>query len=214
MTTAEAPEPAPTVARRGPGRLATAILAGMLALAVGFAIGVLIAKPAHPADDSAEAGFARDMSTHHSQAVEMGMVAWQRGTMPETRTLGYDIALTQQAQIGIMRGWLDKWGLSPSSRQPAMAWMEHGEHLLGPDGRMPGMASPEQLDKLRGAQAEQVDILFCNLMIDHHLAGVDMAKEIVERTDDEEVRQLAQGMIDAQEYEIQALRSLSGKLDA
>ena len=53
-----------------------------------------------PADDSAEAGFARDMATHHAQAVEMGFVIRDRSTDPELRTLAYDIISTQSTQRG------------------------------------------------------------------------------------------------------------------
>lgn len=192
--------------RRGLTPLTVAVLAGMLALAVGFAAGFFLGKPYHPGDDSPEAGFARDMSVHHAQAVEMGMVAWQKARLPELRTLAYDIVTTQQTQIGLMRGWLDKWGLSPTSERPAMSWMHHAH--LGPDGLMPGMASPEEIQQLKVSEGAQVDILFCKLMIDHHVAGVHMAEAVVESTQDLEVRELAEGMVRAQELEIETLRNL------
>lgn len=192
--------------RRGLTPVTAAVLAGLLALAVGFAAGFFLGKPHYPGDDSPEAGFARDMSVHHAQAVEMSMVAWQKARLPEVRTLAYDIATTQQTQIGLMRGWLDKWGLSPSSERPAMSWMDHGH--LGPDGLMPGMATPEEIQQLKVSEGAQVDILFCKLMIDHHVGGVHMAEEVVKSTDDAEVRELADGMVIAQENEIKTLRNL------
>ncbi|MGH3730545.1 MAG: DUF305 domain-containing protein [Micromonosporaceae bacterium] len=208
-----ADEPPATGWWRGANPLVAAALAALLALAVGFATGVF-AMSGSPDENSPEVGFAHDMSTHHSQAVEMGMIAWQRGSLPEVRTLGYDIALTQQAQIGLMLGWLEKWGAPTSSDQPAMAWMGHGEHMRPPDGRMPGMASPAQLEKLRNAEGKQFDVLFCQLMTDHHIAGVRMARAIVERTDEPEVHELASGMVSAQQNEIDVLRKLLVKLGA
>lgn len=187
--------------------LVTAVLAGLLALAVGFAAGFFVGQPNYPGDDSPEAGFARDMSVHHGQAVEMGMIAWQRAKLPEVRTVAYDVATTQQAQIGLMRGWLDKWGLSASSEKPAMSWMGHG-HGLNADGLMPGMATRQQLEQLKLIEGQHVDILFCSLMINHHIAGVHMAKEVAKRTDDPEVRELAEGMVVAQEAEINVLNNL------
>ena len=212
----EVTEPADRSAARwrGLSPLVVAILAGLLTLAIGFAAGVLVAQPDHPGHDSPEAGFARDMSLHHSQAVEMGMIAWQKAALEETRTLGYDIALTQQAQIGIMRGWLDKWDLPRTSAGKPMQWMEHGEHMLQPDGRMPGMASEEQMEALRNAEGEEVDRLFFELMITHHQAGVEMAEAVVKVTDDPEVKKLAQGMIDAQQYEIEVMQALLAKVSA
>ncbi len=192
--------------RRGLTSVTTAVLAGLLALAVGFAAGFFLGNPNYPGDDSPEAGFARDMSVHHAQAVEMSMVAWQKARLPEVRTLAYDIVTTQQTQIGLMRGWLDKWELSPSSKRPAMSWMDHGH--LGPDGLMPGMATAEEIQQLKVSEGAQVDILYCKLMIDHHVAGVHMAEEVMKSTDDTEVRELADGMVRAQEMEIKTLRNL------
>ena len=56
---------------------------------------------------SADAGFARDMTDHHAQAVEMALIAYQRTEDEAVRLLAYDIATSQQAQIGMMAGWLE-----------------------------------------------------------------------------------------------------------
>ena len=54
------------------GWLAAVLVFGLL---VGLGRRPARPPPAHPGDDSAEAGFLRDMSTHHAQAVEMSMIA-------------------------------------------------------------------------------------------------------------------------------------------
>lgn len=184
--------------------LITLALAVVLALAVGGAVGATLAKPASYADDSAEAGFARDMITHHGQAVNMGMMEYRNGEDPDMRRFGYDIGLTQQAQIGIMQTWLSDWDLNPTSTEPAMEWMD-GEMTLV-DGRMPGMASPEDLAKLDTSAGRDADVLFAQLMIQHHLGGVHMADAVLARTDDPRVTHLAQVMKNGQQSEIDALR--------
>ncbi|MEV0645536.1 DUF305 domain-containing protein [Phytomonospora sp. NPDC050363] len=184
--------------------LITLGLAVALALALGLAIGVTIARPASPGDDSAEAGFARDMIVHHSQAVNMGMMEYRNGEDPDTRRFGYDIGLTQQAQIGIMKTWLSDWGLNPTTTEPAMGWMD-GEMTLV-DGRMPGMASPEDIERLDAARGKDSDILFAQLMIQHHLGGVHMADAVLDRSDDPRVTHLAEVMKNGQQSEIAALR--------
>ncbi|MGV9241012.1 DUF305 domain-containing protein, partial [Streptomyces nigra] len=45
-----------------------------------------------PGADSADAGFARDMSVHHQQAVEMAYVVRDRTDDEDVRRLAYDIA--------------------------------------------------------------------------------------------------------------------------
>ena len=103
-------------------------------------------KRANPAATrSAEAGFARDMTTHHAQAVEMGLIAFDQGTDGEVRQIGGDIATGQQGEIGMMQTWLRAWGLDPTGSEPRMAWMPGGTEMVK-NGLMPGMATPEQME--------------------------------------------------------------------
>src|SRR5215210_4596137 len=136
-----------------------------------------------PGEGSAEAGFARDMTVHHAQAVEMAEIVRDRTESEQIRTLATDIALTQQAQIGRMGGWLDVWGLYPTGTEPAMAWMGHPM-----EGLMPGMAIPEEVSSLSHLPPDRADVLFLRLMIAHHEAAIPMAGAILKRTDEPEVR--------------------------
>ncbi|HZC19271.1 MAG TPA: DUF305 domain-containing protein [Rubrobacteraceae bacterium] len=156
-----------------------------------------------PADDSAEAGFARDMVVHHAQAVEMAEILRARTQSEEIRTLAADITLSQQSQIGQMQGWLAAWGLPATSQGPAMSWM--GAPM---EGRMPGMASPEDIDALYKASPEEADVRFLQLMIPHHQAAVPMAEAILERTNRPEVRQLAQAIVASQQAEIKLMQNM------
>jgi hypothetical protein len=63
--------------------------------------GLLLGGAAEPSDTSAEVGFARDMSVHHGQAVEMAFIIRDRTDDPDIRLLAYDIINTQRAQIGM-----------------------------------------------------------------------------------------------------------------
>ncbi|MEO3742008.1 DUF305 domain-containing protein [Plantactinospora sp. B5E13] len=198
--------------RRGPG---TGLLAlgVVLGLVLGLAAGLLAPNLFKPGDDSAEAGFARDMSTHHAQAVEMSILAHERATDPDVRTLAADIALTQQAQIGTMQTWLKTWGLNPTGSQPRMAWMPEGTAMVR-NGLMPGMATDQQRTELRAATGRDFDVLFLKLMLDHHIGGIHMAEAVTEASDDDQVTALAQSMINGQQKEIQLIQSLLGKLGA
>ena len=70
-------------------RLTLGVLAAVLLLAAGVSVGYLIPTLRAPGEDSVDAGFARDMSVHHAQAVEMGMFAYRLGTTDDIRNLGY-----------------------------------------------------------------------------------------------------------------------------
>lgn len=194
--------------RFGTVALALAILVGML---LGYPAGLLTPSLRDPGDNSAEAGFARDMKIHHAQAVEMAMIAYQRASDPDVRNLALDIALTQQNQIGRMDTWLQHWGLEPTGSQRPMAWMPDGTKALV-DGRMPGMASNAEILELRQATGMNVDAIFLRLMIQHHLGGIHMVEGVLDETDDSQVKRLATAMKNGQQNEITVLRSLQTKL--
>jgi uncharacterized protein (DUF305 family) len=180
---------------------AWATLAVVFALAIGYLGGLLTPKLTTPGDTSPEAGFARDMSTHHAQAVDMAMIAYQKASDPDIRQLGLDIALTQQDQIGIMQTWLKDWNLQPTGTQPKMAWM-------------PGMATTDELNQLNQATGKQVDILFCQLMLRHHLGGIHMVEAVLTLTHNQRVLDLANNMKAGQQKEVTQLKDDLTRLGA
>lgn len=185
-------------------------LALLVGLAIGFGVSRL-ATPGAPADDSAAAGFARDMTAHHAQAVAMGMIAAKKGNSHEVQTIGADIALTQQGQIGIMSQWLRDWGLNLNSTAKPMAWMPDGEKALT-GNLMPGMATPQEMTALENATGKDVDRLFLEMMIKHHLGGVHMIDGVLAQTDDPDVLWLAKGMKTRQQIEISDMQQLQAVL--
>jgi uncharacterized protein (DUF305 family) len=178
-----------------------------------------------PTAASADAGFARDMSVHHQQAVEMSFIVRERTQGDEVRRLAYDIANTQANQRGMMLGWLDLWGL-PKVQADAepMAWMGstsghggHGGHggLKAEDGAlMPGMATKADVERLSRLSGEQAEVLYLQLMIVHHNGGIAMAKGCVEQCEVGVERDLAQGMVDAQASEVELMVDLLRKRGA
>jgi uncharacterized protein (DUF305 family) len=200
----------PTRRRYGPGMLALATVVGLL---LGFAVATLLnGGEDTPGDTSAEAGFARDMINHHAQAVELGLIAFDRASEPGVRQVGYDIATAQQGQIGMMNQWLTQWGLLPTGSEPPMAWMDSEDFVLR-DGLMPGMATQEQMQALREAEGEEVDRLFLEYMIYHHLGGIHMVDEILTLSDEPDVTEAAQLIKDNQQYEVAVLQGLQDRID-
>ena len=165
---------------------------------------LLVTRP--PGNDSAEAGFARDMMVHHAQAVQMAEIVRDKTQSAEVRLLASDISLTQQAQIGIMQGWLEAWGLPITGSKPAMAWMGHPM-----DGLMPGMATPDEIDRLSKVPPDRADVLFLRLMINHHEAAIPMAQAILKPTERPEVRHLAESIESSQRAEIETMKAMVDK---
>src|SRR4028118_1638414 len=175
---------------------AAAVLLGALSL-------WLYLSGQRPGDDSAEAGFARDMSVHHAQAVEMAEIVRDKTESEEVRLMATDMSLTQQGQIGRMQGWLDAWELPATGAEPAMSWMGHPT-----EGRMPGMALPEEIERLRNAPPEEAEVTFFRLMIPHHQAAVPMAEAVMEESDRPEVENLAGAIAASQQGEIELMREM------
>ncbi|MEO8888349.1 MAG: DUF305 domain-containing protein [Jatrophihabitantaceae bacterium] len=192
--------------------IAVAVLA--VAVAVGHLWGTgTVSSAGSVSATSVDAGFARDMSTHHTQAVTMAGYERDNTKSPALKTVAYDIETSQYFQLGEMQGWLDTWGLGRESSVPQMAWMGHTGGLES-DGLMPGMATPAQMTRLQTMHGTPMDILFLQLMINHHLGGLPMAQYAADHAATPYVRQLAQSMVSVQSSQIaqmeQLLRQLGG----
>jgi uncharacterized protein (DUF305 family) len=162
-----------------------------------------------PSAGSADAGFARDMAVHHQQAVEMSYIVRDRTKNAEVRQLAYDIAQTQANQRGMLLGWLDLWGLPKVSADAPMTWMGMGDMASGKDGAlMPGMATNTELKKLRTLSGKQAEVLYLQLMTDHHKGGIHMAEGCVAKCAVGVEKRLAEGMVDAQQSEIQLMADM------
>lgn len=189
----------------------TLLAAGLVAMMAG-ACGVV--PSGWPSDDSAEAGFARDMATHHAQAVEMGFIVRDVSTDERLRALAYDIIVTQSAQRGMFMGWLQQWGLAQASTRPRMAWMPAMPgHLAGMSmesgaSLMPGMATPAEIDQLRQGTGKDTEIRFLQLMIRHHEGGVHMARAVLALSKREDVVTMAQAIDTGQAVEITLMKTM------
>ena len=163
---------------------------------------------------SVDAGFARDMSAHHDQAVQMAGYTRDHTANPSIELLAYDIETAQYVELGQMQGWLDSWGLSRSSTIPQMSWMRGHDHLEA-NGLMPGMATQAEINKLLSLTGKPLDIYFLQLMIRHHQGGLPMARYAAEHAAVDYVRDLCQKIVAGQSAEIvtmeQMLRERGGQ---
>ena len=210
---------AATGPRRWVPRLLVAVIAVALVAAGGaLAVATGIGRQASPVDDSVDAGFARDMSTHHDQATQMAQVVRDEGTDPAVRLLAFDIETQQLGQMGQMLGWLQSWGLSQESERAHLAWLPASSghvHDLSAGALMPGMATPDEMARLRSLSGRQLDVYFLQLMIRHHQGGLPMARYAAEQASVDYVRDLAEKIVSAQSGEIvtmeQMLRERGGQ---
>ncbi len=188
-------------------------------LVAGFAGYRIGSASQAPAESSADVGFARDMQTHHGQAVQMAMIIRDKTTDPTLRALADDITTSQQHQAGQMYAWLVQWDLPQTGADPPMTWMSQGSHdstaghtTTGPQSPPPpgmrGMVMTEQIATLQQATGPAAEQLFLQLMIAHHQGGVTVAKAALQQASRPEVHTLAAAIDTAQSAEIDQLQLL------
>ncbi|WP_298808605.1 DUF305 domain-containing protein [uncultured Psychrobacter sp.] len=151
-----------------------------------------------------DTAFAKGMLGHHRGAVEMAKIELKYGTDEAMRQLAQDVITAQQAEIDVLNKWLashpDAAKPKPNTVGMQQAYAKsmenmHGEMTLGVADPVPDMA-------------------FARGMLPHHIAAVDMAKVQLEYGTDEEMRQLAQDIIDNQQTEIDMMKNWIAALEA
>ncbi|WP_432142894.1 DUF305 domain-containing protein [Streptomyces sp. bgisy084] len=152
--------------------------------------------------NSADLAYVQMMIPHHQQALVMTDLAKRYADSGRTGRLAGRIAAAQEPEIGAMQGWLSSHG---------------GDHAAGGghshhDGKMPGMATAAQLDRLRAARGAPFDALFLTLMIAHHQGAVSMATEVLSKGNNALVEEMASEVIAQQGAEIGRMRRIQAEL--
>jgi len=141
----------------------------------------------------ADVQFMQHMLVHHGQAVEMVALLQAHGSSAQIKQLGRRIALSQEAEMALMRNWLTDRGqptAMPATHAGHMGGMHHAMPMSGsmPDASgdvaaMPGMLTPNQMQTLAAARGVAFDRLFLQGMIQHHQGALDMVKSLTDQPD-------------------------------
>ena len=129
----------------------------------------------HPYTE-ADIRFMSGMIHHHAQALVMARWAPSHGASAAVQTLAGRIINAQTDDIRLMQTWLrDRNQPVPEPNPRGMTMVMGGmEHEM----LMPGMLTPEQMDKLDAARGTEFDRLFLSFMIQHHQGAVAMVKDL------------------------------------
>ena len=177
--------------------------------------GGLAVPAAGSVDVGVDVGFAQDMSVHHDNVVQMASWVRDHSSDPVVRQLAYDIESGQTAQVGQMQGWLSMWGAASQPTGGYMRWMPDmsadpgmGHHVGAGVAAMPGMASQDDLARLRASTGRAGDVLFLQLTIRHHDGGAPMLRYAARHAEAPQVRNLAAQMLTAQSAETALMRQM------
>lgn len=171
-----------------------------VALVAGM-IGWLVADAASDSSGGeVDIGFLQDMREHHESAVGMSLLFLDiPDTRPSLRTVARTIVVGQSIEIGRMIQLLRGFGADEANLgDTSMTWMGMSAAV----GSMPGIPTQAQIEQLASSTGEEADRLFVELMIAHHLGGLDMARFAAANAEDAEVRRFATGIMNAQQGEI------------
>ncbi len=147
--------------------------------------------------ESTDGAFITEMIPHHESAIEMARIAQQRAEHPQIKQLADDIVAAQDAEIADMNDMHQRM-----FGEPAMG-ADHGS--LGLDDHMKGMsANMASLET-----AKPFDEAFIDEMVPHHQGAIRMAQVELAEGQDQETRDLAQSVIDAQSQEIEQMQSVA-----
>ena len=202
-------DPRPSATRSPLRAVMLAVIAlALLVVGGGLAVVLGLGRDDAATPGAVDVGFSRDMSRHHLQGVEIANLATDRSEDPAVRGLAFDIASTQNNQVGRMQGWLSLWGYSPTGGE-TMSWMGGMHHGSGPENSlMPGMATEDELANLRSLQGRAFDVEFLRLMIRHHQGGLEMARYGQGHGETDVVRTLAKSIADSQTGETQLMTGM------
>jgi uncharacterized protein (DUF305 family) len=201
----------------GLGLVALALSGCTINIGMGGSSPEATSVPDESAFSASDVMFAQMMIPHHEQALEMSLIALERSSNDDVPNLAQRIYDGQGPEIEQMKTWIEGGATmgGMSHEMPDGTMMPNdmmGDGMMG-DGMMAGMASEEQLAELVSLDSPEFDILFLQLMIDHHEGALAMV-QIIDNSANSEAAALAQEISSTQTAEIdemtEMLRVLSG----
>jgi len=142
-----------------------------------------------------DGAFVSQMVPHHEGAIEMAEIAKENGEPPEIIQLANEIVRTQSAEIEDLNGMHERIFGGPVGSE------DHGD--MGMDETMMGM----DMDMGELETAKPFDREFIDQMIVHHQGAIRMARMELRYGEDQEAKDLATAIVDAQAAEIEQMNS-------
>jgi uncharacterized protein (DUF305 family) len=117
----------------------------------------------------ADVRFMQGMIGHHAQALEMTALLSTRTSSEDMRKLAMRIEVSQADEIKMMQHWLEARGQAVPG--------PHAMHVHGAT-LMPGMLTPEEMERLAQAKGAEFDRRFLEGMIKHHGGALTMVTDL------------------------------------
>lgn len=136
---------------------------------------------------NSEFDFLAHMIPHHEEAVSTAVILRDNTEREEMKLFAEDIIRTQSEEIELMKSWLDDWY----------------------PGRDHEVEYRPMMRELQGLESDELDRVFLEDMIVHHMEAVMMSQQLIRRglAEHEEVEVLARNIRNTQRNEIHMMRN-------
>ncbi len=157
------------------------------------------------------------MIPHHQSIIAMAEAAMPRLTDERLREIAQAVIATQQPEIDALRGHRHRlYGDSAPMPMDSAMMGAMMQMMPGMPGNMPQMASMMNAGDLVATfcAAENPDLAFIDLIIPHHQMAIAASEAALTQAEDQEIRDIAQDVIDAQQQEIETLTEIRAEIAA
>ena len=153
---------------------------------------------------SADIDFLKGMIPHHEAAIKMSESYLDYGgEVSGLETLAQDIITAQKKELAQMNDLVNKYEKEGKKNQ------ENEDAYLAKYSEM--FSDDSMSHHINPSGVDNIDQAFAEGMIMHHQMAVDMARDILDYSEQEEIKKLAQDIIDVQEKEIEQMQKLIQK---
>lgn len=154
------------------------------------------------------------MIPHHASIIALAQASHDRLNDERLQTMADAIISAQQAEIEELRGYREQWYGSPESMPMDEGMMGMMAEMMPGMGDMPSMQM--QMNPAAKSAAfcagENPDLAFIELTIPHHDMAIVASEAALEQATHDEIRAIAERVIQDQQREIDELRAIRQEL--
>ena len=151
-----------------------------------------------------DAAFISGMIAHHQAAIEMATVEVERGTNAGAKAMAQRIIDAQTTEIADLRADAQRLDVTVDDDMMSGSMGE----LMG----VPISMASDEMDEMV-AEADNVDMMFLQMMIPHHASAVVMATEERDNGSDTELKAMAAKVVEDQAKEIGELQAMLAAME-
>lgn len=145
---------------------------------------------------SADVNFLMGMIPHHESAVEMAESYLKYGAENESmKSLAENIIKTQNEEITQMNNMVKSINTENANTDNEKAYINEYMNMM------------QHGHSHNNANYENIDMAFAEGMMKHHQMAIDMAEIIIKYGEDEQVKRLAENIIETQKKEIEEMNN-------